>query len=61
MIGSTIQQNYGETLTKHGYGIYDVENNKYEFVDLENTKPFLSFRINSFEDLEHGTEQLVNY
>jgi hypothetical protein len=28
---------------------------------LENTKPFLSFRINSFEDLEHGTEQLVNY
>ncbi len=61
MIGSTICQNYGETITKHGYGIYDVEKDEYVTVDLENPKPFLSFRIKSFEDLENGTEQLVNY
>ena len=61
MIGSTIQQNYGETIRKHGYGIYDVENNNYKFVDLENPKPFLSFKIESIEDLEHGKEKLLNY
>jgi DNA repair exonuclease SbcCD nuclease subunit len=33
MIGSTIQQNYGETINNHGYGIYDVINDKYEFVE----------------------------
>lgn len=61
MIGSTIQQNYGETIRKHGYGIYDVKNNDYKFVDLENPKPFLSFKIESIEDLEHGKEKLLNY
>jgi hypothetical protein len=25
MVGSTIQQNYGETITKHGFGIYNLE------------------------------------
>jgi DNA repair exonuclease SbcCD nuclease subunit len=60
MVGSTIQQNFGETVGKHGYGIYDVEKNEYEFVDLVNPKPFLSFRIKSFEDLVTGKEKLVN-
>ena len=60
MIGSTIQQNYGETLKNHGYGIYDVINDTYEFVDLENPKPFLSFKIKSFEDILNGDERLAN-
>jgi hypothetical protein len=61
MVGSTIQQNFGETVRKHGYGIYDVSQDKYEFVDLENPKPFLAFKIKSIDDLVDGTEQLVNY
>ena len=60
MVGSTIQQNYGETIKNHGYGIYDVEKDKYEFVDLENPKPFLSFKIKSFEDIINGNEVLSN-
>jgi DNA repair exonuclease SbcCD nuclease subunit len=60
MVGSTIQQNFGETVKKHGYGIYDVNNDKYEFVDLPNPKPFLSFKIKSYDDLIQGTEKLVN-
>ena len=60
MVGSTIQQNYGETLKNHGYGIYDVINDTYEFVDLENTKPFISFKIKSFEDILNGDERLAN-
>jgi len=61
MVGSTIQQNFGETVRKHGYGIYDVTEDKYEFVDLENSKPFLSFKIESIDDLVNGTEKLLNY
>jgi hypothetical protein len=60
MIGSTIQQNFGESLSKHGFGTYNIETEEYEFVDLFNPKPFLSFKINSFEDVVNGTEQLTN-
>jgi DNA repair exonuclease SbcCD nuclease subunit len=60
MVGSTIQQNYGETIKNHGFGIYNVEKDKYEFVDLENPKPFLSFKIKSFEDIINGEEVLSN-
>lgn len=61
MVGSTIQQNFGETITKHGFGVYNVNEDKYEFVDLKNPKPFLSFKIDSITDLESGTEKLLNY
>jgi DNA repair exonuclease SbcCD nuclease subunit len=60
MVGSTIQQNYGETVKNHGFGIYDVEKDSYDFVDLENPKPFLKFSIKSFEDIENGVEKLTN-
>jgi len=60
MVGSTIQQNYGETLSKHGFGVYDVENDNYKFVDIFNPKPFLSFKIKSFDDIVNGTEKLAN-
>lgn len=60
MVGSTIQQNFGESITKHGYGVYDIENDEYDFIDLPNPKPFLKFRIESFDDLVNGTEKLLN-
>ena len=61
MVGSTIQQNFGETVRNHGYGIYDVIQDKYEYVDMDNKKPFLSFKIQSIDDLVNGTEKLANY
>jgi hypothetical protein len=60
MVGSTIQQNFGETLSQHGYGVYEVKTDDYTFIDLPNPKPFLAFRISSYEDLESGKEKLVN-
>ena len=60
MVGSTIQQNFGETINKHGFGIYDVEQDNYEFINLINPKPFLSFTIDSYEDIIDGTEKLTN-
>lgn len=61
MVGSTIQQNFGETVRKHGFGTYTLDTNEYVFQDLPNSKPFLSFRIKSIDDLVNGTEKLVNY
>jgi DNA repair exonuclease SbcCD nuclease subunit len=60
MIGSTIQQGYGENVKKHGFGILDVETMEYKTVDLYNPKPFLSFKIKSFEDIINGEEILAN-
>jgi DNA repair exonuclease SbcCD nuclease subunit len=60
MVGSTIQQNIGESIGRHGYGIYDVETKDYSYVDVNNPKPFLKFTIKSFEDIENGTELLKN-
>lgn len=61
MIGSTIQQNFGETIRNHGYGVYDVSKDEYSFIDLPNPKPFMSFYISSIDDLIDGKEKLVNY
>jgi DNA repair exonuclease SbcCD nuclease subunit len=61
MIGSTIQNNMGENIKNHGYGIYNIENDEYDFIDLPNPKPFLSFYINSIDNLVEGKEKLINY
>ena len=60
MIGSTLQNNMGENIDKHGFGILDINTMNYDYVDLYNPKPFLSFRIKSFEDISNETERLVN-
>jgi hypothetical protein len=60
-VGSTVQQNFGESITKHGFGIYDLNTEEYVFVDLPNPRPFLNFKIKDISDLENGTEKLVNY
>jgi hypothetical protein len=54
MIGSLIQQNFGETITNHGYGVYTIDNDNYDFVDLENPQPYLSFKINSYDDIKNN-------
>lgn len=60
MVGSLIQQNFGETIKHHGFGVYDVETDEYDFVDIENPQPFLEFKINDITDIEHERETLVN-
>lgn len=61
MIGSTIQNNMGESVRNHGYGIYNIQTDEYVFIDLPNPKPYLKFSIDSFECIEKGTETLENY
>ena len=61
MIGSLIQQNFGETVKHHGYGVYDVTTNEYDFHDLKNEKPFLHFKITDIKDIEDEKEELLNF
>jgi len=60
MIGSLIQQDFGEKIKHHGYGIYNVENNEYKFYDIYNDSPFMFFSINDISDIENGKEELLN-
>lgn len=58
--GSLVQQNYGETVTKHGYLLWDVETQQYTEHDVTNDNLFFTFKISSIEDIEEGKEKLVN-
>jgi DNA repair exonuclease SbcCD nuclease subunit len=58
--GSLIQQNFGETINHHGFGIYDIEIKKYHFQDLYNDCPFLYFKIEDIKDIDDGKEELLN-
>jgi DNA repair exonuclease SbcCD nuclease subunit len=60
MVGSLVQQNFGETIKHHGYGVYDVETDKYEFFDLPNEQPFMHFSISDINDIEDEKEELIN-
>jgi len=60
MIGSLIQQNYGETVKHHGYGIYDKVKNNYTFHDIESEQPFMHFSISDIKDIEDEKEELLN-
>ena len=60
MVGSLIQQNFGETIKNHGYGIYELENNVYNFIDVKSSSPYLSFKINDIADIEKEKEKLLN-
>ena len=60
MIGSTICQNFGESVGKHGYGLYTVDSRKYEYFDLDNSQPYLNFKISDIEDISNDKEILIN-
>lgn len=59
-IGSMIQQNWGENIVNHGYGVYILDKDDYQFVNLHNPSPYLSFKINSYEDIKNNNEILTN-
>jgi DNA repair exonuclease SbcCD nuclease subunit len=63
MVGSFIQQNFGETISEHGFNmVYLSEDNKItnEFHDIENPIKYLTFKINDITDINDGNEILVN-
>lgn len=61
--GSLIQQNFGETVTQHGYAVWDLTKKvlKPKFIDLDTTYGLYDFSIESVEDVDNDDEKLLNY
>mgnify|MGYP003123705565 CR=1 FL=1 len=59
MVGSLVQQNFGESINKHGFCIIDVEKDKHEFQDIKNEYGFYTFRIKSIDDVDKEKEILL--
>ena len=58
-LSKEIEQNFGENVRKHGYGIYKIKENDYKFVEVNNQSPYLNFKIKDISDIENGKEKLM--
>jgi len=59
-VGSLIQQNYGETVSNHGYVLWNVNSLNYKHKTVKNDVGLYHFKINSLAELEDNTEKIVN-
>lgn len=59
--GSLIQQTFGETITQHGFAVWDLEKKSYDFVELETDYGLYNFEIKTPEDIDNDKEILKNY
>lgn len=57
---SLIQQNFGESVAKHGFLFWDVEQRTFEEHDISTDFGFYQFQIKSLEDLDNNKEKLLN-
>lgn len=59
--GSLIQQTFGETITQHGFAVWDLEKKSYEFIELPSEYGLYDFEIKKPEDIDDDKEILMNY
>lgn len=59
--GSLIQQDFGETVTQHGFSTWDIETKEHKFVDLETEYGEYVMEINDIDDVDNDLEIIVNY
>lgn len=59
--GSLIQQNFGETISQHGFAIWKIPELSYEFIDLETDYGLFDIEINNIDDIDNDKEQLINF
>lgn len=57
---SLIQQNFGETVSKHGFLYWNVEDRTFNEMDIATRYGYYQFGIDSLEDLENNTEKHTN-
>lgn len=55
------QQNFGESITYHGFVLWDLKDNSYEFVDVSDDEGgYYKFSIHDIEDIQNDEEELIN-
>ncbi len=57
---SLIQQNFGETVSNHGFLWWDLDTKTFEEHNIETQYGFYQFKIKSMEDLDNNTEKITN-
>lgn len=57
---SLIQQDYGETVSEHGFEVWNLEAGTHEFVELPSDYGMYAFEINSEDDIDNDKERLIN-
>ena len=58
---SLIQQNYGETVTQHGFCVWDIETMTHEFIPLLSDYGMYKFEIKDINDIDNDKEILINF
>ncbi len=58
--GSFLQQNYGESVSNHGYVRLDIETSEHELISLPNDYGYYQFKLKSIDDIETDGEILLN-
>lgn len=58
--GSLIQQTFGETVSQHGFVVWDIPSMTHEFVDLETDYGLFDVEVKSIEDIDNDIEVLKN-
>ena len=55
------QNNFGESISGHGFVLWDVQNKDYEYIDVENPDGgYFKFEVYGLEDIENDFEELIN-
>lgn len=58
--GSMIQQTFGETIGKHGFAIWNIENKTVTYEDLESDYSLIDIRIEDENSIQENRETLLN-
>lgn len=59
--GSLIQQSYGETVSQHGFAVWNLEDMSYKFIDVDNDYSLYDVEINNIDDVDEDKEKLINF
>lgn len=59
--GSMIQQTFGETISQHGFIVWNLPALSYEFIDLNTDYGLFDIEINSLDDIDNDKERLINF
>jgi len=58
--GSLIQQDFGESITNHGFLLWDTETKDYEEHNVESEYGYFQFKIASLDELDEDNDKLTN-
>ena len=59
--GSLIQQTYGETVSQHGFVVWNTNTLDHNYVDVETNYGLYDIEISSIDDIDEDKERLINF